>query len=90
MQYLNELSLLAIYFFAMVLISKYEKEDEKMALIIVEEKVSSKKVSLYTREEAKEWLMRINPKVPQKELITEAMPQLIDKYAVGWMRIINY
>jgi hypothetical protein len=89
MQYLNELSLLAIYLFTMVLINTYEEVND-MALIIVEEKASQKKISLYSRAEAKEWLLTVNPEVPQRELITEAMPMLIDKYAVGWMRIINY
>jgi hypothetical protein len=72
----------------MVLIIKYEEVND-MALIIVEEKASLKKKSLYTREEAKEWLLGINPNIPQRELITGAMPMLIDKYATGWTRLIS-
>jgi hypothetical protein len=75
----------------MIMIIRDKKEGvDEMALIIVKEKDSLRKKSLYTRAEAKEWLLGINPNVPQKELNTEAMPMLIDKYAVGWMRIINY
>jgi hypothetical protein len=89
MQYLSEFSLLAIYLLTVIIIIKREGVNE-MALIIVKEKAGLRTKSLYSKAEAKEWLKRVNPDVPDRELNSESMPELIKKYAPDWQMVINY
>ena len=88
MNYLVEISLFLIY---MILVISEMKGGKQMSLIIVLDKQSNKKKCFYTRREAVNWLLSVNPNVPDKALRTMEMSAMINKYAPdNYTILVNY
>ncbi len=88
MNYLVDISLFLIY---MILVISEMKGGKQMSLIIVLDKQSNKKKCLYTRREAVDWLLSVNPEVPEKDLMVLEARSLINKYAPdNYTILVNY
>ena len=61
-----------------------------MSLIIVMDKSTEKKKCLYTRHEAVEWLLSVNPNVPDKLIRSMEMHAMINAFAPNYTIIVNY